>query len=94
VRLTQRDTAEVKDFSEFFKIDYGITDLSHYRPAKKLRAFVEQRLSREELLIAAVKSHWTTIIGIPRVRIILGAALGCRSPVLMLRHRMELKLTV
>ena len=49
----------------------------------KLRAFVEQLLSREELLIAAVKSHWTTIIGIPRVRIILGAALGCRSPVLM-----------
>ena len=80
MRLTQRDTAEVKDFSEFFKIDYGITDLSHYRPAKKLRAFVEQLLSREELLIAAVKSHWTTIIGIPRVSIILRRSVGMSKP--------------
>ena len=55
MRLTQRDTAEVKDFSEFFKIDYGITDYRITGRAKKLMAFVEQLLCREELVIAAVK---------------------------------------
>jgi hypothetical protein len=46
----------------------------------KLRAFVEQLLSREELLIAAIKSHWTTIIGIPRVSIILRRSVGMSKP--------------